>query len=233
LSVSQILAFAHAHPALQAFAIIFATFILEDAATVMAALQAVSGELSIPLALGSLYVGIVLGDIGLYGLGRLAALVPWFKRLLPPQRTEMVRQWLHGHVFRVVVISRFLPGVRLPTYTTCGFLGASFRRFCAGTMTATVVWTSSLFFLSMRFGEFIMAHFGVWRWAGLIGLVVCVVAVGWGAGLIGRRQSRKHEQNRTAQRDEQDAKLSQQDPPSPPRPSKPTRKRRYQDVTQQ
>jgi len=217
LSVSEILAFAHQHPGLQAFAIIFATFVLEDAATVLAALQAADGLLSIPLALGALYVGIVLGDIGLYGLGRLAALMPWFRRLLPPQRTEMARAWLQGRVFRVVLISRFLPGVRLPTYTTCGFLGADFRAFTLATMIATVFWTSSLFTVSMHSGEFIMAHFGVWRWAGLIGLVLAVVVAGWVAGRIGRHARRRREET------------NEEPPPSRPRMNR-TPEHEYQDA---
>jgi membrane protein DedA with SNARE-associated domain len=192
LSVSDVFAFAQHHSALEAFAIIFATFILEDAATVLAGMQAAAGNMSIPVALGSLYVGIVLGDLGLYGLGRLAAHVPWVCRLLPPQRTETVRAWLDGRVFRVVLISRFLPGVRLPTYTTCGYLGASLRQFTLATMIATLFWTSGLFALSMRAGDFLMAHFGAWRWAGVLGVVVFVVAAGRLAALL-RRRTRRHD----------------------------------------
>jgi membrane protein DedA with SNARE-associated domain len=178
LSVASWLAFAEHHPGLQVFAIVIATFILEDAATVMAGTQAAAGSLSPALALTSLYVGIVLGDIGLYGLGRLAALVPWVLRVLPPRRTRMVRAWLDGHVFRVVLISRFLPGVRLPTYTTCGYLGASFRQFVLASMIATLFWTSGLFALSLKVGDFLMAHFGAWRWAGVVGLIVAMVVAG-------------------------------------------------------
>jgi membrane protein DedA with SNARE-associated domain len=178
LSVPDILQFAVHHPAWQAAAIVFATFVLEDAATVLAAMQAQSGALSWPLALGSLYVGIVLGDLGLYGLGRLAALVPVVQRLLPPRRTEVVSAWLAGRVFRVVVISRFLPGVRLPTYTTCGYLRADLRQFALATSLATLVWTSGLFALSYRIGDVLMAHFGAWRWAGAVGLVVFMALAG-------------------------------------------------------
>lgn len=177
LSVSGVLAFALHHPGLEAFAIIFATFILEDAATILAGMEAAAGSLSIPLALGSLYVGIVLGDLGLYGLGWLAAHVPWVRRLLPPQRTETIRAWLQGRVFRVVLVSRFLPGVRLPTYTTCGYLGASLRQFTLATMTATLIWTSGLFAVSTRVGQVLMDHFGIWRWAGALGLIVVLVLV--------------------------------------------------------
>ncbi len=190
LSVSDLFAFAQQHPALQVFVIIFATFVLEDAATVLAGMQAAQGSLSVALALGSLYVGIVLGDLGLYGLGRLAALVPLVRRSLPPQRTEAVRAWLAGRVFRVVLVSRFLPGVRLPTYTTCGYLRASLRQFTLATMIATLFWTSGLFALSMRAGSFLLAHFGVWRWAGAAGLVVFMIAAGRIATVLTRRKER-------------------------------------------
>lgn len=191
LSVSDVFAFAQHHPGLQAFAIIFATFILEDAATILAGMQAADGSLSVPLALGSLYVGIVLGDLGLYGLGRLAAHVSWVRRLLPPTRTDTVRAWLHGRVFRVVLVSRFLPGVRLPTYTTCGYLGASLRQFTLATMIATLFWTSALFAVSTRVGRFLMDHFGIWRWAGALGLIIFMILAGGVARHLRRRSEKR------------------------------------------
>jgi len=178
VSVAHLLDLALHHPALQAGAIILATFILEDAATVLAATQAAAGLVSIPLAVGSLYVGIVLGDAGLYALGWLATLVPWIYRALPPQRTAVARVWLGGRVFKVVLISRFLPGLRLPTYTTCGYLGVSFRKFILASMTATMFWTSGLFVLSMKIGDELMAHFGVWRWAGVGGMIIFLLVAG-------------------------------------------------------
>ncbi len=178
LSVRALLVFAVHHPLAQAGAIVLATFVLEDAATVLAAMQAQSGAVSIPLALGALYVGIVLGDLGLYGLGRLAAIIPAVQRFLPPQRTEVVRAWLSGRVFRVVLISRFLPGVRLPTYTTCGYLRADLRQFALATALATTVWTSGLFLVSLRIGDVLMAHFGIWRWAGAAGMVAFMLIAG-------------------------------------------------------
>jgi membrane protein DedA with SNARE-associated domain len=205
LSVADLFAFAQHHPALQVFVIIFATFILEDAATVLAGMQAADGSLSVPVALGSLYVGIVLGDLGLYGLGRLAALIPFVRRLLPPQRTETVQAWLQGRVFRVVLISRFLPGVRLPTYTTCGYLGANLRQFTLATMVATLFWTSGLFALSMRAGSFLMAHYGAWRWAGAVGLVVALVVAGRLATVLSRGKNPPRRRERKRERHYEDA----------------------------
>ncbi|HUB45941.1 MAG TPA: VTT domain-containing protein [Acetobacteraceae bacterium] len=179
-------------PLFQAGAIILATFVLEDAATVLAAMQAEQGGISIGLALGSLFVGIVLGDLWLYGMGWLAARVPWVKRRLPPQRQEVIRAWLNGRVFKVVFVSRFLPGLRLPTYTTCGFLGADLSQFTLATVIATTCWTSLLFGLSLRVGQFLIDHFGAWRWFGAAGFVAFVIIAGRiaAAGLHSQSQRR-------------------------------------------
>lgn len=177
-SIASLLAMAGHHPVLQATAIVLATFILEDAATVLAAMQAEEGGLSIALALLSLYAGIVLGDLGLYGLGRLSAMMPWIARWLPPQRTAAIRAWLEGRVFKVVLASRFLPGMRLPTYTTCGFVGANLRQFALAAVIATICWTSLLFGASLKVGQVLIDHFGAWRWAGAAGFAVFIILAG-------------------------------------------------------
>ena len=177
-SITSLLALAGHSVWFQAGAIIVGTFILEDAATVAAAMQAGEGDLSIALALTSLYAGIVLGDLGLYGLGRLSAHVPWVARQLPPHRQEAVKAWISGRIFKVVLVSRFLPGMRLPTYTTCGFVGANLARFALAAIVATACWTSLLFAASLRIGHVLMDHLGAWRWAGAAGFVLFVIVAG-------------------------------------------------------
>jgi membrane protein DedA with SNARE-associated domain len=188
-SINSLLALAGHSVWFQAAAIIIGTFILEDAATVAAAMQVEDGGLSMGLALISLYIGIVLGDLGLYGLGRLAAHIPWVARQLPPRRQETIRAWIAGRIFKVVLVSRFLPGLRLPTYTTCGFVGADLRQFTLAAILATAAWTSLLFATSLRVGRFLMDHLGAWRWAGAAGLVVFVIVAGRAAACVqgGRR----------------------------------------------
>jgi membrane protein DedA with SNARE-associated domain len=184
LTIAQVFRLAGQHKLLQAAAIIFGTFILEDAATVLAAMQADNGLVPIWLALGALYVGIVLGDIGLYGLGHLAARVRWARRWVPPERLQRGQEWLRGRVFRVVLVSRFLPGMRLPTYTACGFLGANLPRFAMAAIVATLAWTTLLFGVSLRIGQFLVDHFGAWRWAGAIGFALAVVLIGRAAAAL-------------------------------------------------
>lgn len=159
----------------QAGAILLGTFVLEDAATVAAAMRAREGGIPIPLALAALYVGIVLGDLGLYGLGRLSARIGWVARRLPPRRTEGLRDWVGARVFRVVFVSRFIPGMRLPTYTACGYLRADLKRFALAAVVATSIWTTLLFGLSLRIGQMLIDHLGAWRWAGAAGFVVALL----------------------------------------------------------
>ena len=177
-SITSLLALAGLSPWYQAAAIILGTFILEDAATVAAAMQVEDNALPLWLALVSLYAGIVLGDLGLYALGRISAQIPWVARQLPPHRQETIRAWIDGRIFKVVLGSRFMPGLRLPTYTTCGFVGADLRQFTLAAIIATGAWTSLLFATSLRVGHFLMDHLGAWRWAGAAGFALFIIVAG-------------------------------------------------------
>src|SRR5581483_6170508 len=101
ISVASLLRTAGHQYLFQSLAIVFGTLILEDAATVLAAMQASTGGIPIWLALVSLYVGIVAGDLGLYGLGRLCAMAPWLYRLVGESRIRRGQDWLHGRRRRV------------------------------------------------------------------------------------------------------------------------------------
>ncbi len=174
---------------LVAFALIIViSFILEDGAAILAALAVVDGHISTPVALGSLFVGIALGDLGLYGLGRFAAQHPWAQRWVGTKRAKRMQSWLDNRLIGAVISVRFVPGARLPTYTACGFLGMSFARFATAVVIATLIWTTFLFTFALGAGRVIMANFGPWRWP--IGIALAVIVLG-GSHLLARRQARK------------------------------------------
>jgi len=172
---TTLLAAAAGSKILQAGTIIIGTFILEDAATVLAAMQVATGGIALPVALGALYAGIVLGDLGLYGLGRLSATQSWAQRLVPPRRQDIGQEWVRTRVIPLVLVSRFVPGLRLPTYTTLGFLKAPITKFTLAAVAATLVWTSGLFFVSVKLGALLLRYLGVWRWAGLA--IFCFILI--------------------------------------------------------
>ncbi len=171
----------------QAVAIILGTFVLEDATTVLAAMRVTDGALSGPLALAALCLGVAIGDLGLYGLGRLAARLGWLRRWIGEPRIRWGRAWLGDRLVSTVVATRFLPGTRLPTYTACGFLGLPFGRFAVAASGATLVWTSLLFGLSLELGAVADRYVATWRWPGGVMIALALVLVGrW---IASRRQS--------------------------------------------
>ncbi|MBB2198375.1 hypothetical protein HLH44_13075 [Gluconacetobacter sp. 1c LMG 22058] len=177
-SLSALFAKAGAAPVVQALVIIIGTFILEDAATILTAMEVQTGQVALPVALLALYVGIVAGDLGLYGLGRLAALWPAARRWVKVPQDENGGNWFGRNVFRIVFISRFIPGARLPLYTACGFFNASARRFALAAILATLIWTTLLFAVSLQVGHFLITHLGAWKWAGMGGFALTILLVG-------------------------------------------------------
>lgn len=174
-----------AHTYLIPLAIIAGTFILEDATTMFVGILAADGVIGIPLAMLSLYLGIILGDFGLYWMGYLAANHRWAEWFVNHERYEPIRAWLEERFEGAVFSSRFVPGMRLPTYTAAGFLQLPFRRFVPPVVIGTLIWTSLFFGGAYVFGNVAAAWLGVWKWpAGIL------VIAGWFAFNHARMQRR-------------------------------------------
>ena len=176
-SLVQFLTSAVAHPVQQGLAIVLGTFILEDATTAITALVAQEGLVPAQLGLASLYFGIIAGDLGLYGVGRLARRFQWIRgRLDIPQLTQMA-SWLDRRLGAAVLASRFMPGLRLPTYTACGLFALPFGRFALSVVVATLLWTTLLFWACWGFGAYVLSRLGTMRWVASAILVLTLVAV--------------------------------------------------------
>jgi len=168
----------HAEPWLLAPAIIAATFIHEDIATVATGMLVADGVISVGVALPALYIGIVAGDLGLYGMGRLVALNRISKRLAGGRRFSALKIWLDERLVAGVFLVRFLPGLRMPAYTTYGFFAMPFRRFVVSVIVAASIWTTGLFYLSYEFGTLTADWLGVLRWPAItIAAIVPLLAI--------------------------------------------------------
>ena len=179
LSVNALLQAGLSHPLFLPAVIILATFILEDATTILVGVWAATGNLSPETALLSLYIGIVLGDFGLYASGRLASMPGWGARIAHHERLLPFREWLENRLVLATFTVRFLPGLRLPAYTATGFFGMPFRRFAMTVMLATTIWTTGLFAAAYFFGAATADLLGSWRWP------ICLIPIAM-LFLIGR-----------------------------------------------
>ena len=188
-----------AHTWLVPLGIIIGTFILEDATTMIVGVLAADGEVGIPLALVSLYLGIILGDFWLYGMGYLAADHKWAKWFVNHERYEPIRSWLEERFEGAVFTSRFVPGMRLPTYTAAGFLKLPFRRFVGPVVIGTLIWTSLFFAGAYLFGHLTEDWLGVWRWPLAIGIILAWLGVNQWRIHRGAKKRRHHRHHRSAE----------------------------------
>ena len=151
-------------PWLIALAIIAGTLVHEDITTVLTGILVADGITPVGVALPALYCGIVLGDIGLYGLGRLIALNRISRRFAGGARFGTLKVWLDKHLVAGVFMVRFLPGLRMPAYTAYGFFAMPLGRFVISVIFAASIWTTGLFYLSYKFAALTAEWLGMLRW---------------------------------------------------------------------
>src|SRR5260370_33188106 len=84
-----------------ALSIFLATFIYEDGATLLAATLSASGTLDPRIGLLTTFLGIWVGDMGLYGLGssfgRRTARSRWLQESLRPEALRKAERGLFEH----------------------------------------------------------------------------------------------------------------------------------------
>ena len=149
---------------LVSLAIALGTFFLEDTTVVIVGMLAADGIISIPLALLSLYAGIIFGDIVFYCIGYLASTHPRLARYVDHDFIAPFRAWLESRFVLTIFSARFIPGSRIPTYTASGFFRSSLSTFIATVTVAMSIWTTFLFFVSYWFGSLTSTWMGPVRW---------------------------------------------------------------------
>lgn len=150
-----------ASPAAIVLALALTTLLLEDLAIAAGVALATQGLLSWPLSLAAVAGGIALGDLGLYALGLGATRVPWLKRRYIGAKSERARGHIQRRLASAVLLARVIPGLRLATYTACGFVRVPFGPFTAWVVLAVLLWTLGLYALSAAIGQQLSQHLGL------------------------------------------------------------------------
>lgn len=164
-------------PLLQGVVAAFATFILEDPTTIACGFLVADGKLSFQTALIGVSSGIALGDFGLYGIGRLIGPKTLSWGLLSQERIRKAQHMFERNLVVAVVVSRFLPGMRLPTYMGAGVFGASALRFLAVAVGASLLWTFLLLSATLKFGEAVLPLLGDLKWPVAAAFVVLFLVI--------------------------------------------------------
>ena len=108
-----------------------------------------SGALDPRLGLLTTFLGIWMGDMGLYGLGssfgRRTAESRWLQKYLRPESLVKAEGWFAKHGSLALVMSRAIPGSRLPLYVAAGALRLPVRLFARTTAVCSAVWVCAIF----------------------------------------------------------------------------------------
>ena len=153
-----------ADPAVIALALVLTTLLLEDVAIAAGVALATQGAISWGLSFAAVAGGIAAGDVGLYALGLGATRIPWLQRRYLDRHTAGTA-WARAQIARrlpsAVLLARVIPGLRLVTYTACGFLRVPLLPFCAWVLLAVTLWTAGLYALGVALGQTLARTLGL------------------------------------------------------------------------
>lgn len=150
--------------------IFFGTLILEDAA--LAYSIAVVKMSQYPAAVVVLVcgLGISLGDLLLYAMGRFSGHISaysWIQKLKSKAQDISLK---HSRSFGLwIVLSRAVPGTRLPTYFAAGFSRYSFFKFVLLTVTSVFIWVSMIVYSSYLLPDLSGRS---WIWIVVVGFIL-------------------------------------------------------------
>lgn len=160
--------------------IAIATLVSEDLACIATGLVVAQGGLTLWQGAAACFIGIFLGDLMLYGCGRLGH--RWLRRrpfswFISTDDVERSRQWFERRGAIVILLSRFLPGTRLPTYVAAGMLRLGFFWFAFNLLIPVALWTPLLVAVSQQLGERFFDTFESFQRYALPGFAAALVSV--------------------------------------------------------
>jgi len=150
---------------LLSLAIMLCAFIFEDATIFITGVLAADKILSVPVAISSLFIGIVVGDAVLYSIGALARMHPKLAHYIDHEFTAPFRAWLEHRYAFTIFSGHFVPGLRLTTYIASGFFRSRISTFILMAVVGNLLWETVLFSASYWFGALSSEWVAQARWS--------------------------------------------------------------------
>ena len=159
----------------QIVSIIAGTFILEDATALSVGVLILDRALEPWVGFMGLLVGIVVGDILLFFGGRIRCARRFLLRRIPRSKISKARRLFKRHVVEALIVARFTPGMRAPTFFAAGLFNVSLTIFILTVVVLSLLWISFLgmvlYWLGKSGAERLLG------WWGVPLIILCIVAV--------------------------------------------------------
>ena len=150
----------------------------EEVGIVLAGVLSSQGHLRPEPALVACLSGALLGDCLIYAIGRrwgpgLLVAHPRFAKLLKADREEKFEEAIERHAFKVLLLARFMVGIRGPVYLAAGAVRMPFRRFVMYDAIGVSIVVGGVFALSYAYGDAVLG----WIRHAEMGVTITVLAV--------------------------------------------------------
>ena len=164
----------------------------EEVAIVVAGVLSAEGKLIPWAALAACLVGAILGDSVMYAIGyhwgrSLFNAHPRLAKLLHAENEPKFEEAIERHALKVMLLSRFMVGIRGPVYLAAGVVRMPFRRFLSYDAICATLVVCVFFLLSYAFGEDVVR----WIRDAEITVTIAALAVIAIVGVYLYRRSRK------------------------------------------
>jgi membrane protein DedA with SNARE-associated domain len=130
----------------------------EDVSLILGGYLVHDGKAQLELMMLTGYLGIIVGDSMIFTFGRRVGSkvgqkpTGFFARIVTPEKRARVEQLFKKHGEKIIMIARFLPGVRAVTYFTAGSVGMKWTRFVTYDSIAALGSAPIFVFLGFKFG---------------------------------------------------------------------------------
>jgi membrane protein DedA with SNARE-associated domain len=130
----------------------------EDISLILGGYLVHDGKAQLALMMATGFLGILLGDTIIFLAGRrIGSQIGnkpqgFFARIVTPEKRARVEGLFHRHGEKIVLLARFMPGVRAVTFFTAGSVRMKYRRFVLFDGLAALVSAPVFVWLGYRFG---------------------------------------------------------------------------------
>ncbi len=129
----------------------------EDISLILGGYLAHTGAANLPIMMTVGFLGILVGDSLIFAAGRrvgtnVSSRGGFLARVVTPEKRAKVEHLFHKHGQKIVMIARFMPGVRAVTYFTAGSTKMKYLTFIFWDGVAALASAPLFVFLGFYFG---------------------------------------------------------------------------------
>jgi membrane protein DedA with SNARE-associated domain len=166
---------------------------------ILAAVYAGAGRLSLPLVALLGFAGAVVGDNIGFGIGHFGgrALVERYGRyiFLTPERIDKATGFFERHGGKIIVIARFVEGLRQANGIIAGITGIHWLKFLIFNMIGAALWVGVWVVVGYFSGSHITTIYNtVTRYSTYFGIAVGLLILAWIARRVWRWRARRRAQ---------------------------------------